>query len=88
VASQLRGTSNVPEKDTLAAACCSLLDGRLPVRARDRVAAMVGEGRLSGLPVMAGLLVGVALQGVFARRSHATTYMRAPETVGLSGGAR
>lgn len=47
------------------------------------VAAMVGEGRLAGLPVMAGLFVGVALQRVLVRRTNATINTPAPAPVGL-----
>jgi hypothetical protein len=47
------------------------------------VAAMVGEGQLAGLPVMAGLLAGVTLQGLLVRRTDATTHTPMPAAAGL-----
>ena len=47
------------------------------------VAAMIGEGRLAGVPVVLGLLAGVTLQRVFAARKNADTYTPAPAAAGL-----
>ena len=47
------------------------------------VAAMVGEGRLVGLPVAVGLLAGVLLQRALIGRTTAETHLPAPATVGL-----
>jgi uncharacterized protein len=48
------------------------------------VAVMIGEGRLSGLFVAAGLLVGVTLQG-FWKRTHASRSAHAAEIAGAAG---
>jgi uncharacterized membrane protein YedE/YeeE len=50
------------------------------------VAAMVGQGRLSGLFVIGGLLAGVSIQGMLARR-RATSQERRPLVVEVPGTA-
>jgi uncharacterized membrane protein YedE/YeeE len=47
------------------------------------VAAMIGEGRLVGVPVVLGLLAGVTLQRVFAARKHAESHTPAAAMAGL-----
>ena len=47
------------------------------------VAAMVGEGRLVGLPVAVGLLAGVLLQRAFVARTNVETHAPASATAGL-----
>ena len=47
------------------------------------VAAMIGEGRLVGVPVVVGLLAGVTLQRVYAGRKNADTHTPVPATAGL-----
>ena len=46
------------------------------------VAAMIGEGRLVGVPVVLGLLAGVTLHRVFAARRNAETHTPAPAAAG------
>jgi uncharacterized protein len=48
-----------------------------------RVAAMVGQGQLLGLPVAAGLFTGVMLQRVIARTAKVESQTPAPSTAGL-----
>jgi uncharacterized membrane protein YedE/YeeE len=47
------------------------------------VAAMIGEGRLVGVPVVVGLLAGVTLQGMLAARKTVEPHMPAPAVTGL-----
>ena len=47
------------------------------------VAAMIGEGRLVGVPVVVGLLVGVTLQRTLAVRKNVEAQMPAPAAAGL-----
>jgi hypothetical protein len=47
------------------------------------VAAMIGEGRLVGVPVVVGLLAGVTLQRRLAARKNVDAHMPAPATAGL-----
>ena len=47
------------------------------------VAAMVGEGRMLGLPVAFGLLAGVLLQRSIVRRTTVETHAPAPAAAGL-----
>ena len=47
------------------------------------VAAMIGEGRLVGVPVVVGLLVGVTLQRMLAARKNVEAHMPAPAAAGL-----
>jgi uncharacterized protein len=47
------------------------------------VAAMIGEGRLAGLPVAVGLLAGVAVQRMLAPRKSVDLHTPAPATAGL-----
>lgn len=47
------------------------------------VAAMIGEGRLVGVPVVVGLLAGVTLQRTLAARKNVEAYMPAPAATGL-----
>jgi uncharacterized protein len=47
------------------------------------VAAMIGEGRLVGVPVAVGLLAGVTLQGMLAARKSVEAHTPAPATAGL-----
>jgi uncharacterized membrane protein YedE/YeeE len=47
------------------------------------VAAMIGEGRLVGVPVAVGLLAGVTLQGMLAAKKTVDAHMPAPATAGL-----
>ena len=47
------------------------------------VAAMIGEGRLAGVPVVVGLLAGVTLQRMLVARKKAETHTPAPMAIGL-----
>lgn len=47
------------------------------------VAAMIGEGRLVGVPVVVGLLAGVTLQRMLAAKKNVDAHMPAPATAGL-----
>ena len=47
------------------------------------MAAMIGEGRLVGVPVLAGLLAGVMLQRVLAARKPGEPHMAAAAAAGL-----
>lgn len=47
------------------------------------VAAMIGEGRLVGVPVVVGLLAGVTLQRMLAARQNVEAHMPAPAAAGL-----
>ena len=47
------------------------------------VAAMIGEGRLVGVPVVVGLLAGVSLQRMLAARKDVEAHMSAPSAAGL-----
>ena len=47
------------------------------------VAAMIGEGRLVGVPVAVGLLAGVTLQRMLAPRKDVEAHMRAAAAAGL-----
>jgi uncharacterized membrane protein YedE/YeeE len=47
------------------------------------VAAMIGEGRLVGVPVVVGLLAGVTLQRMLAARKNVEPHMPAPAATGL-----
>ena len=46
------------------------------------VAAMIGEGRLGGLPIVAGLLAGVVLQGALGKKR---AMVSAPAVLGTAG---
>ena len=47
------------------------------------VAAMIGEGRLVGVPVVVGLLAGVTLQRMLSPRKNVEAHMQAAAAVGL-----
>jgi uncharacterized membrane protein YedE/YeeE len=47
------------------------------------VAAMIGEGRLVGVPVVVGLLAGVALQRMLAAKKNVDAHIPAAATAGL-----
>ena len=47
------------------------------------VAAMIGEGRLAGVPVAVGLLAGVAVQRMLAARKNVDAHTPAPAAAGL-----
>jgi uncharacterized membrane protein YedE/YeeE len=47
------------------------------------VAAMIGEGRLVGVPVVVGLLAGVTLQRMLAARKNVEAHIPAPAAAGL-----
>jgi uncharacterized membrane protein YedE/YeeE len=47
------------------------------------VAAMIGEGRLAGVPVAVGLLAGVAVQRMLAPRKNVDAHTLAPTAAGL-----
>jgi len=47
------------------------------------VAAMIGEGRLAGVPVAVGLLAGVAVQRMLAPRKSVDPHIPAPAAAGL-----
>jgi uncharacterized membrane protein YedE/YeeE len=47
------------------------------------VAAMIGEGRLAGVPVTVGLLAGVAVQRMLAPRKNIDAHTPAPAAAGL-----
>jgi uncharacterized protein len=47
------------------------------------VAAMIGEGRLVGIPVVVGLLAGVTLQRMLARRKDVEAHVPAAAAAGL-----
>jgi uncharacterized membrane protein YedE/YeeE len=47
------------------------------------VAAMIGEGRLVGIPVAVGLLAGVTLERMLARRKDVEAHVPAAAAAGL-----